>query len=70
MIAAMNVFRVLFWTSEGLNVLFLCVIAVNHWLLYQQRKLLDEMFELNNELLGLLLVLRKTDEGEEWKRGE
>jgi hypothetical protein len=46
------------------------VIAVNLWLLYQQRKLLAEMFQLNNELLGLLLALRKTDEGEEWKRGE
>jgi hypothetical protein len=75
MIAAMNDYRVLFWIAEGLNMVFLSVIAMDLWLLrrsrrvmLEQQKLIEEMCLANDALIQL--VLRKTDEGEEWKHAE
>ena len=47
----MTKYQYLFWISEGLNVLFLVVIAGFNFLLHKQRKLIEDLLSALDEVL-------------------
>jgi hypothetical protein len=62
----MTKYQYLFWISQGLNVLFLVVIAGFYYLAHKQRVLIENLLDAVNELFTRLRR-RETDQSDWWK---